>query len=153
MSRINWGRVVLCGLGAALAWSALSLPILVVFGRALIEAAPPGPLLGPDRAAAGFVLNAMAGIWAIWLYAAIRPRYGRGPRPAVVAGFSWWLIGSIFTGHWAAFGFIRFRDVIGLIVAGLPVLIAVTMLAARAYQDESADEPASVGVADAGPPQ
>ena len=62
MDKINWGRVVLCGLGAALAWSALSLPILVVFGRALIEAAPPGPLLGGDRAAAGFALNAVAGI-------------------------------------------------------------------------------------------
>jgi hypothetical protein len=153
MYKINWGRVVLCGLGAGLAWSALSLPILVVFGRALIEAAPPGPLLGTDRAAAGFALNAVAGIWAIWLYAAIRPRYGAGPRTAAIGGFSWWLIGSIFTCHWTSFGFIRFRDVIGLIIASLPVLIAVTMLAARAYQEKSADEAGGVGVAGAGPPR
>jgi hypothetical protein len=62
---IRRGRQVLCGLGAALAWSALSLPILVIFGRASIEAAPPAPLLGGHRAAAGFALHAAAGIWAI----------------------------------------------------------------------------------------
>ena len=143
MRTINWGRVILCGLGAGVAWSALSLPLLVVFGRALIEAAPPAPLLGPERAAAGFALNAAAGIWAMWLYAVIRPRYGAGPGSAAIAGFSWWLIGSIFTCHWAAFGFMRFRDVIGLMVASLPVLIAVSMLASRAYQDESMDERAA----------
>lgn len=151
MAKINWSRVVLCGLGAALAWSALSTLILVMFGRALIEAAPPGPLLGTDRAVAGFSLNAVAGIWAIWLYAAIRPRYGAGPRTAAIGGFSWWLIGSIFTCHWAAFGFIRFRDVIGLMISSLPVLIAVTMLAARAYQDKSAARPGGVEGPDMGP--
>jgi hypothetical protein len=151
MHKLNWGRVVLCGLGAALAWSALSLPILVVFGRALIEAAPPAPLLGPARAAAGFALNAGAGIWAMWLYAAIRPRYATGPRAAAIGGFSWWLIGSIVTCHWTALGLIRFRDVIGLIIASLPVLIAVTMLAARAYHEQSANEPGDVGIA--GPPR
>jgi hypothetical protein len=89
----------------------------------------------------------------MWLYAAIRPRYGAGPGTAVIVGFSWWLIGSVFTGHWAAFGFIRFRDVIGLMIASLPVLIAVTMLAARAYQEKPADEPGAAGVAGAGPPR
>jgi hypothetical protein len=136
---INWSRVVLCGLAAALAWSALSLPILVIFGRALIEAAPPEPLLGAERAAAGFALNAAAGIWAMWLYVVLRPRYGTGPRTAAICGFSWWLIGSIITCHWAAFGLIRFRDVIGVISASLPVLIAVTVLAARAYREKPVD--------------
>ena len=152
MHKINWSRVVLCGLGAALAWSALSLPILVVFGRALIEAAPPAPLLGADRAAAGFALNALAGIWAMWLYAALHPRYGAGPRTAAIGGFSWWLIGSIVTCHWTALGLIRFRDVIGVIIASLPVLVAVTMLAARAYQEKSTDLHGGVRVA-GGPPQ
>jgi hypothetical protein len=137
MDKINWSRVIVCGLGAALAWSALSTVILVVFGRPLIAAAPPGPLLGAGRAAAGFTLNAVAGVWTLWLYAAIRQRYGAGPRTAAIAGFSWWLIGSIFTFHWSAFGFIRFRDVVGITIASLPVLIAVTALAARAYEERS----------------
>jgi hypothetical protein len=33
-------------------------------------------------------------MWIMWLYAAIRPRYGPGPKTAAVAGFALWFIGS-----------------------------------------------------------
>jgi hypothetical protein len=37
----------------------------------------------------GFVM----GIFAVWLYAAIRPRFGAGPKTAVIAAFGAWLPG------------------------------------------------------------
>ncbi|MGH9603323.1 MAG: hypothetical protein ACRD24_13145 [Terriglobales bacterium] len=40
-------------------------------------------------------LNFVAGIWIMWLYAAIRPRYGPGPRTAAVAGLAGWLAVAI----------------------------------------------------------
>jgi hypothetical protein len=35
-------------------------------------------------------LNFAAGIWIMWLYAAIRPRYGPGPKTAALAGIAGW---------------------------------------------------------------
>jgi hypothetical protein len=36
-----------------------------------------------------------SGIFLLWLYAAIRPRYGAGPKTAVYAGLAVWFIGVL----------------------------------------------------------
>jgi hypothetical protein len=41
------------------------------------------------------VIGLAAGILTVWLYAAIRPRYGAGPKTAVYAGLATWAIGSL----------------------------------------------------------
>jgi hypothetical protein len=133
---INWRRVFVCGSGAGLAWSLLSLPLLILAGGEIIDAVP-RPLVTIGRIGS-FTLNVVAGIWAVWLYAAIRPRYGAGPKTAAIAGFSWWLIATIATWQWADLGFIRFRDLVGPMVASLPTLIAVTMVGAWSYQGKDA---------------
>jgi hypothetical protein len=38
------------------------------------------------------VLDFLFGIFLIWLYAAIRPRFGAGPRTAVYAGLALWVL-------------------------------------------------------------
>jgi hypothetical protein len=38
------------------------------------------------------VFDFLGGILLVWLYAAIRPRFGPGPRTALLAGFMLWLI-------------------------------------------------------------
>ena len=131
---INWRRVFTCGSASGLAWSFLSLPILILFGGDIIEAVP-RPLVTVGRIGS-FSLNVVAGIWAVWLYAAIRPRYGAGLETAAIAGFSWWLIATIATWQWADIGFIPWRDLVGLIIASLPTLIAVTMFGAWSYRRE-----------------
>ncbi len=133
MGGINWRRVFTCGSGAGLAWSFLSVPILILFGGEIIEAVP-RPLVTVGRIGS-FTLNVVAGIWAVWLYAAIRPRYGAGPKTAAIAGFSWWLIATIATWQWVDLGFIRFRGLVGLMIASLPTLIAVTMVGGWSYQE------------------
>jgi hypothetical protein len=43
----------------------------------------------------------LMGIATVWLYAAIRPRLGPGPRTALVAGFAAWLISHLaFASYW-----------------------------------------------------
>ncbi|MEI9969056.1 MAG: hypothetical protein WDM87_10655 [Terracidiphilus sp.] len=39
------------------------------------------------------VLGLLTGLAAIWLYAAIRPRFGSGPKTAIIAGLAVWFIG------------------------------------------------------------
>lgn len=39
-------------------------------------------------------LDFLAGIFLVWLYAAIRPRFGAGPATAAKAGLAAWFVGS-----------------------------------------------------------
>ena len=40
-------------------------------------------------------LDFVAGVFLVWLYAAIRPRFGAGPGTAVKAGIAGWFVGSL----------------------------------------------------------
>jgi hypothetical protein len=43
------------------------------------------------------ILGFVIGIAAVWLYAAIRPRYGGGPGTAVKAGLAVWVLGNLYS--------------------------------------------------------
>ena len=99
MGKINWGRVFLCGIVTAGVYVVLTLPIFLPplretdFVAALVAA---GRVVTPLSG----ILTFAIGIWTIWLYAAIRPRYGPGPKTAAVAGFAVWLLGSWADAVW-----------------------------------------------------
>lgn len=40
-------------------------------------------------------LDFVAGVFLVWLYAAMRPRFGAGPATAVKAGIAGWFLGSL----------------------------------------------------------
>jgi hypothetical protein len=132
---INWRSVLMSGILAGLAWSLMTLPILILFGGEIIDAVP-RPLVTFGRLGS-FSLNVVAGVWAIWLYAVLRPLYGPGPRTAAIAGFSWWMVATIATWQWTEIGLLRFTGLVPLIGASLPILILVTTLGAWLYQDTS----------------
>lgn len=136
MTRINWRDVFTLGVAAGLAWAMLSVPILVFAGGNIIDSVP-RPIVSLGRLSS-FALSVIGGIWALWLYAAIRPRYGAGPRTAALAGFSWWFIGATNSWQWSELGFIRQPDLVGLMFFSLPVMISITMVAAWRYQEKHA---------------
>jgi len=97
MSQINGKRVVLGGIVAA---------VIVNVGEGLLglllkrdyEAAirALGIRMEPDLAAfLPVAWSFVVGILAIWLYAAIRPRYGPGARTAVRAGLALWAFSTV----------------------------------------------------------
>ena len=99
MDRINITRVVVGGLLAG---------VIINIGEFLLNE----PILGEDWQAAMAALGLPApggsaivwylilgfalGISTVWLYAALRPRYGEGPKTAVCAGLTVWLFVWIF---------------------------------------------------------
>jgi hypothetical protein len=94
MGRINIGRVILGGLLAGLVINITETVLnVVVLAQAMEDALrarnlPPvgGPAIG------GFVLETfLVGIVTIWLYAAIRPRFGAGAGTAVIAAVVVWV--------------------------------------------------------------
>ena len=78
---INWGRVVLCGIVTGVVWTVLSAISTWYLGADFNSAVPGNKILMPSASLAAFLLtvNFVGGVWAMWLYAAIRPRYRAGP--------------------------------------------------------------------------
>ena len=87
----------------------------------------------------GFLL----GIGSVWLYAAIRPRYGVGPATAIRAGVAAWVM-SVFLANVVnyAFGAVPVRL---LVITSLVELVEVpiaTVVGAWLYKEEQAQTPA-----------
>src|SRR5262245_28233652 len=132
MSRINMGRVVLGGLLAGLILNVgetlLNAVVLAGDLDAVTTARNVPPVGG--SAIGGFVVMCFAlGIGIVWLYAAIRPRFGAGIRTAFVAGIAVWLMAFVWSGLGnALMQFMPF----GLTAMALVWALVETMLAAVA---------------------
>jgi hypothetical protein len=130
MGKINWGRVVGGGLLAGLVLNVVDWLTYGVWLKPDLAAAmtalgkQPGAL---DSAVPLFVaLDFVYGIGLLWVYAAIRPRFGAGVKTAVIAGVAvWFFIGLLNTISQAPMGFMPQRVmVIGTIVSLIALSVA-----------------------------
>lgn len=124
MGKINWARVFLGGLLAGVVMIILGFACFGLFLEKRWDAAL--KVLGYQApTSAGFyvwavVSSLIAGILAVWLYSAIRPRYGAGAKTAVCAGLAFWVFTSLFPN--SGFG------AMGLFPASLMVIDSLTSL-------------------------
>src|SRR5512135_381963 len=98
MGKINMGRVIIAGVVAGL--------IADVLGY-LVDGVWLAPQWAEGMKALGHtefspnqwiwfnVLGLVNGIVLIWLYAAIRPRFGAGPKTAICAALAIWVVGAL----------------------------------------------------------
>ena len=54
------------------------------------------PPIGDDFIMKATLMMFVVGIMNVWLYAAIRPRFGAGPRTAAIAGFAVWFFCFVY---------------------------------------------------------
>jgi len=109
MSKMNVPRVLLGGLVAGIIMNVseagLHAGMLGADSAELYETfklPTPNPAANiPFLVAAAFLL----GITAIWLYAAIRPRFGPGPGTAILAGLAVWILAHLWSGVYLGNGF------------------------------------------------
>ena len=140
MGKINWTRVILGGLVAGLIInvfeSVLNGVILAKDMEAAISAL--GKQMSGGALALFIAWGFLVGIFAIWLYAAIRPRYGAGPKTAACAGAAVWGLGYLLAavGPLALHLFPRRLMAIGLAV-GLVEVIIGTIAGAWLYREET----------------
>jgi hypothetical protein len=93
MGKINVGRVILGGLLAGLVVNIGETLLNVVVAAQAMEDALRARNLPPvgGSAIGGFVFETfLLGLITVWLYAAIRPRFGAGAGTAVIAGAVVW---------------------------------------------------------------
>ncbi len=122
---MNRQKIVVAGLVAGLVLNVLDFVIYsYITGGALKQALDAvNPLLSANLAtsratATGIGLDFLLGIVVVWLYAAMRPRYGPGPRTALLTAFFVWLV--------SGFAFSLFHT---MGIMSMPLFLLVSLLA------------------------
>jgi hypothetical protein len=145
MGKINMGRVILGGLVAGLVLNIVDSIAYGVVLAADFEAAMRDLGRGPIAASQILwfvIVDFLYGILLVYLYAAIRPRFGPGPRTAVIAGVLVWVGAALL--HTLAempMGLIPTRlAVIGLVIAMVAFPVAA-VVGAWLYKEGEARAP------------
>lgn len=144
IARVNWPRVLVGGLLWAAVYSIVGGPALLLFlgPQLMLELERMGrPLeLNADSLVFlgifGVLFTVSWGIVSIWFYAAIRPRYGPGPKTAVIAAVGVWFLSiAAPVSHLAAFGIASARFVAIDLPTELVAILAATLVGAWRYSE------------------
>lgn len=99
MGKINYGRVILGGIvggivGATIEWFFNGVLLGPLWDDAMKSLNRPNVLPGQAFIIALYLMIIAGGILVIWIYAAIRPRFGAGVRTAIYAGLVGWFLST-----------------------------------------------------------
>ena len=138
-SRINTGRVIAGGLLAGLVINIGETILNMMVVAADMEAALKDrnlPAVGVSPII-GFVAFAfLLGIATIWLYAAMRPRFGPGARTAVITAVVVWLLAYVYAGLGMTFmGFFPLGLMTFTLVWGLGEVVLGALAGAWVYRE------------------
>ncbi len=138
MGKINWGRVILGGLLAGLVINIFEYVVNGVVLAADWEAAMKalGHQMSNSAIAVFVVWGFLAGIAAIWLYAAARPRFGPGPKTAALTGVGYWVVGYALPNFGLApLGLFPPRLLVIGTIVGLVEIIVASEIGAWIYKE------------------
>ncbi|HUF66089.1 MAG TPA: hypothetical protein VMM17_08930 [Gemmatimonadaceae bacterium] len=135
MGRINYGRVVLGGVVAGVVFLLMDfLGMHIVPFDWMAWAAERGLTMPP--VATWIVMDIVIGILAVWLYAAIRPRFGAGVKTAVMAGVWVWLFFSVIQWAPTAMGLWPMSAYWAMAAWGLVQTVVAVVAGAWVYREE-----------------
>ncbi len=136
MPRLDWVRIAVGGFIAGLVWTLLSLLLLGFVGREFMAALTSGARApGGNVQAFMFLSNLTAAVWGTWLYAAIRAQYGAGLKTGAIAGFAWWIIVSMQSAKWVAFGTVPIATAIRPGLLTLPSIVVAAIAGGWCYEN------------------
>lgn len=139
---INSSKVLVAGLAAGLVGNIIA---FVGFGlmmgkRMEAEAVAVAPALAgrgmsSGAIAANVVGTFLIGILIVWLYAAIRPRFGPGMKTATFAALVVWLCGLVFHVDWVVMGMMTPATYVMAALVALVEVIAQAGVGGMLYQE------------------
>ena len=141
--KINWSKVLMGGVVAGIVMIAINFVnnkyILGPKSVAELDAFKPG--LGASMSSGNgwiwyLVLDVVLGITLIWIYAAIRPRFGPGPGTAVKAALPVWVISGICYYGYLQMGMFSSGLWISFAVVGLVTLVLGASAGAYFYSED-----------------
>jgi hypothetical protein len=147
MSGINWRRVILGGLLAGMLINVIEFflngVVLAKDWEAAIVALGRPPIAGSQIALFfvwSFVLwGFLIGIISVWLYAAMRPRYGAGPKTALYVGSFVWGLGYLLPSVTPLLLSLYPRRIVAIgLTVGLVEVLLAALVSARLYREPNA---------------
>ena len=141
---INTGKVIVGGIVGGIAANVIDFAAqtFILSGMSMAAMTKLNPSLAHQPTGAqiaGFVITDFVWIIAnIWIYAAIRPRFGPGPKTAAYAGIVSWVVGSTVAGFFCILGLFGTDIYIASGLVALVNSIISTMIGARFYTEEAA---------------
>jgi len=138
MGKINWGRVLLGGVVAAVVIDLVDYVVNTYVWEnqyaALMKRL--GIQLRPHAVPVFLLEGLVVGIVLSWAYAVARPRYGAGPKTALITGLGIWVIGSLIPGvdEWAS-GILSTHLLCAGVVVGLVTILVASLAGASLYKE------------------
>jgi hypothetical protein len=140
---MNWKRIIAGGLAAGVlidvVEGGLSGPLFGGQFQSELAARGLDLKVGPAGALFFTLWGFVLGFVSVWLYAAVRPRLGPGPRTAVLVAIAVWLVAGVLP-HLrdATLGILSLNLSLKFIALQLVWQIAATLLGASIYRERSA---------------
>jgi hypothetical protein len=141
MAQLNVSRIILGGLAGGLVMNIIdALTNGMLLGerwRRETEALNPGLLtkVAATSTVGWIVVDFVLGILTVWTYAAIRPRFGPGPRTAATAALAVWLAAHAAYASYAFMGLYSWGIILASSVSGLIAALAGGYVGARLYRE------------------
>ena len=141
MGKTNWKRVFLGGLVAGVVFIILEIAVFAIYLEdqwiSVLESLNPNYQVTPASQGLFIFNNFISAILAIWLYSAIRPRYGAGPKTAVIVGIAVWIMRIFLPAvAWGSTGLFPVKLLVIEDILCLIVCIVGTLAGAWVYKEQ-----------------
>jgi hypothetical protein len=141
MAQLNTSRIVAGGLAAGLVMNVIdALTNGFLLGeqwKATTDALNPGLItkMGMSGTLGWIIVDFILGIVIVWVYAAIRPRFGPGPRTAITAALVIWLAVHAAYASYAFLGLYPWSLILTSSIGGLIAALAGGYVGAMLYRE------------------
>jgi hypothetical protein len=139
MGKIDTGRVIIGGIVAGIIVDIFEYVlngIILSAQWSSVVSAHNLPMMGMHEIIIFNIIGLITGIAAVWAYAAMRPRFGAGPKTAVYAALLVWVVGyaipDVFN---TVMGLTPMSMTLTMIVVGLVEIIVATVAGAYLYKE------------------
>lgn len=143
MSSLNWPRIGLCGLIVGAVFTLMTAVLVGTLGSEFLAAAGRHGADGSGTTKTGpvlYLVTVSAGLWAMWLYAVVRPHFESTLGAVATVSLAWWLITSVQSLKWILLLGIPLSAVLPLTANLIPIAIAV-FVGSVAFGNVQLDQP------------
>jgi hypothetical protein len=141
---INTSKVIVGGLAAGLVQNvlgfAMSMGLAKRMEAEMLAVAPTlqGRGMSGGVIASRVITQFLVGILLVWIYAAIRPRFGPGMKTAAIAAFVVWCFGFIFYLDWLYVDLMTLSTYAMISIGQLVILLIAAWVGGMLYKEEGA---------------
>ncbi len=128
LNSLNWPRIILCGLITGVVYTLLTAVLVGRLGGEFLATTAIHTSTGETLAKGGpglYLITVFTGLWAMWLYAVIRPQASGKLVAVAKVSLAWWIIAGLQSIKWILLLEIPLSAWLPLATNLIPTVIAV----------------------------